>query len=354
MEKTPGSMVVTDTNPPRFAHTNLESNLALNAHLANTRTKSTNGKMSLRERISSNAQLPENYDHEKNNQATYLFFPIFGAFLLILLSTLSTPIIPGLSIAEINMGVLSGRVSIGAWGWCTKDILGYDDKCSANRAFASSMTPELTALPEPVNSLAGLSEAIRPSYLIANGVMHILACLVTWAALTWTLAAAGYWRGKVVHAHRSTRWAFTASGVSSFFILLAWTLDLGMFTRIAANAITVEGDQPSVKPGAAIIMNLFAFLLSLGGYITHLTWGRYQPRPAWTIKGHSDFNVDVDSGARQPPLSAALPPSDDLPPSWDSLNITDAREIVLDEKNKLQGLSHEDHLPSVEQRGFAV
>ncbi|WVF73041.1 hypothetical protein IAT40_007859 [Kwoniella sp. CBS 6097] len=353
MKKTLGSMVVIDTNPARFTHNNLESNLALNDDLAQANVQGRPGKISIHDRINKKYTPPENYDHEKKNQATYLFFPVFGAFFLVLLSTLSTPIITGLSIAEVHMGAEGGRVSVGAWGWCTKDVPGYDDKCSADRAFASSMTPELTALPEPVNSLAGLSEAIRPSYLIANGAMHIMACLVTWATLTWTLAAAGSWRGKEVHAHSWTRWAFIGSGFSALFILIAWSLDMGMFTRISENAITVDGSQPSVKPGAAIIMNLFAFLLTLGGYITHLTWGRFQPRPEWTIKGHSDYNVNPGTfGQPQPPMpeSAALPPSDDLPPSWDSLNIADAREIVLDEKNGTK----QEQIPSVEQRGFVV
>ncbi|OCF38166.1 hypothetical protein I316_00390 [Kwoniella heveanensis BCC8398] len=404
MKKTIGSMVVIDTSPARFTHSNLESNLSLNADLAQAQANGKGkGKPTLHDRLNKKYSPPENFDHDKYNQATYLFFPIFGAFLLILLSTLSTPIIEGLSIAEVNMGVVielllykhiysliyiahllsapllpiayalriswahaqdqdewalwSGHrsspkeaneadMNIGA----LRPAPSLSDKCSADRAFSASMTPELTALPEPVNSLAGLSEAIRPAYLIANGTMHILACLVTWATLTWTLAAAGSWRSNEVHAHKWTRRAFASSGVSALFILIAWSLDMGMFTRISDTAITVEGNKPRVKPGAAIIMNLFAFLLTLGSYITHLSWGRFQPRPAWTIKGAnaSDYNVNP---ANQPPMSAALPPSDDLPPTWDSLNIADARQVVLDEKTGV--LSNID-VPSVEQRGFVV
>ncbi|OCF44579.1 hypothetical protein I317_01466 [Kwoniella heveanensis CBS 569] len=365
MKKTIGSMVVIDTSPARFTHSNLESNLSLNADLAQAQANGKGkGKPTLHDRLNKKYSPPENFDHDKYNQATYLFFPIFGAFLLILLSTLSTPIIEGLSIAEVNMGVDQDEWAL--WGGhrsspkeakeadmnigALRPAPSLSDKCSADRAFSASMTPELTALPEPVNSLAGLSEAIRPAYLIANGTMHILACLVTWATLTWTLAAAGSWRSKEVHAHKWTRWAFAGSGVSALFILIAWSLDMGMFTRISDTAITVEGNKPRVKPGAAIIMNLFAFLLTLGSYITHLSWGRFQPRPAWTIKGAnaSDYNVNP---ANQPPMSAALPPSDDLPPTWDSLNIADARQVVLDEKTGV--LSNID-VPSVEQRGFVV
>lgn len=65
------------------------------------------------------------------NQATYLFFPVFIAFLLVLLSTLSDPIIPGMSVVDVHGHVKGhehdhdhGKVRFGTWGWCVHGMKG--------------------------------------------------------------------------------------------------------------------------------------------------------------------------------------------------------------------------------------
>ena len=55
------------------------------------------------------------------NQATWLFFPILAALILVLIAALSDPIFHGLSIVDVDMGK-NGRVQFGAWGWCGKNI----------------------------------------------------------------------------------------------------------------------------------------------------------------------------------------------------------------------------------------
>ncbi|WVQ84308.1 hypothetical protein IAT38_006460 [Cryptococcus sp. DSM 104549] len=294
------------------------------------------------------------------NQATYLFFPLFSSFLLILIATLSSPIIPGLPVAQIHAGS-NGTVNIGLWGWCAKNVPGVGGVCSNHRAFGSSMVGQLEQLPEPVKSLAGISDSLQTSYLVGAGVMHIFACLSTWLALTWTLAASGEWENKRLKAYDWTRWAFAGSGYSAMFILIAWALELGMFTRIKDEAINVDGSQPTVKPGTAIWLYLPALLLTTASFLTRLTWGKFKPRPLWTIPGAGgDFHSnpmppDLSStnstrghpesglGAGAGPGSAALQPSEEYPPTWESLDIRDAKEVVVDEKDTSLG-----------QPGFAV
>jgi hypothetical protein len=63
------------------------------------------------------------------NQATYLFFPNFASMILIIVSSLSTPVIKGLSLADIHLVSAGGRfdagtVRLGAWGWCLSGISG--------------------------------------------------------------------------------------------------------------------------------------------------------------------------------------------------------------------------------------
>ena len=50
------------------------------------------------------------------------------------------------------------------------------------------------------------------------------------------------------------------------------------------------------------------------------------------------------------PLSAALPPSEELPPTWESLAIN--TPTVSNEKQPLPDIPEET--PSIEERGFAV
>jgi hypothetical protein len=56
------------------------------------------------------------------NQATYLFFPNATSMLFIILTTLSTPIIKGMSVLNVKLvesaGMSSGNIKLGAWGWC--------------------------------------------------------------------------------------------------------------------------------------------------------------------------------------------------------------------------------------------
>jgi hypothetical protein len=56
------------------------------------------------------------------NQATYLFFPNATSMLFVILTTLSTPIIKGMSVLNVRLvggeGMSSGSIKLGAWGWC--------------------------------------------------------------------------------------------------------------------------------------------------------------------------------------------------------------------------------------------
>ena len=56
------------------------------------------------------------------NQATYLFFPNATSMLFIVLATISTPIIKGMSVLNVKLveseGMSSGHIKLGAWGWC--------------------------------------------------------------------------------------------------------------------------------------------------------------------------------------------------------------------------------------------
>ena len=56
------------------------------------------------------------------NQVTYLFFPNATSMLFIVLATISTPIIKGMSVLNVqlveNEGMSPGHIKLGAWGWC--------------------------------------------------------------------------------------------------------------------------------------------------------------------------------------------------------------------------------------------
>lgn len=54
------------------------------------------------------------------NQATYLCFPVFSAFFLNLMAMLSTPIIPGMTVANLAIPLdgQDGSMHLGNWGWC--------------------------------------------------------------------------------------------------------------------------------------------------------------------------------------------------------------------------------------------
>jgi hypothetical protein len=59
------------------------------------------------------------------NQATYLFFPVFTAFVLTLLSGLSSPIINGVYMVQIDTKV-NGTMDLGTWGFCIKGAPGIE------------------------------------------------------------------------------------------------------------------------------------------------------------------------------------------------------------------------------------
>jgi len=67
----------------------------------------------------------EPYTRWDGNQATYLFFPLFPSFLLVLLSGLSEPIINGLSVLNVRTEQ-NGTLSLGTWGWCVKGVPGVE------------------------------------------------------------------------------------------------------------------------------------------------------------------------------------------------------------------------------------
>ncbi|OCF61180.1 hypothetical protein L486_00825 [Kwoniella mangroviensis CBS 10435] len=279
MKKTLGPVVVIDTNPARFTHNNLPSSTNLNTD--GNATKEPKGGF-------------WSSEDDKNNQATYLIFPIFAAFVLILLSSLSTPIIDGLSIANVKVDG-GGTVKVGTWGWC---ISGFDG--IESMGYFEYFTG-------PLKSLKSISKNIDVDYLIGSGVMHILATLSVWLTLCWTLASSGSWRNKERHAYNWTKWAFNGAGFSTVFVLIAWSLDIGMLTRMQSVSSDVLVDDKynnslSVKPG------------------------------------HSDFH--------NPPDSAALPPNEDSPPTWESLN-TSNDQLDINEKSPIPE-------NSVDQRGFIV
>nr|XP_019010259.1 uncharacterized protein I206_04727 [Kwoniella pini CBS 10737]OCF49040.1 hypothetical protein I206_04727 [Kwoniella pini CBS 10737] len=302
MKKTIGSMVLIDTNPPRFNFKNINStNTDINQ--LNKDKKETNIK-------------PKLTDPDPGNQATLLFFPIFASFLLILLSNLSTPIMKGLNIMTFKFNYKGENINLnlGNWGWCLNGMKDFDNTCSNFRGFNLNFSSTFEQLPENLKGLKEISNIIKGDYLIANGVMHIFATLFVWLTLNWTLASSGSWNARETRAYNWTRWAFILSGYSSLFILIAWSFDIGMLTKIQSKKreIQIDGiNSISIIPGPAIYMNLFSFLLCLGSFIVRMTWSRYKPRPGWTLKGNSDFHIEV-----LPPQSAALSPNDDLPPTW--------------------------------------
>ena len=61
-------------------------------------------------------------------EATYLSMPTMVAFFLVVLSTLSSPIIKGMSLADIKpKGAAGGGVvQFGSWGWCVSGIKGLE------------------------------------------------------------------------------------------------------------------------------------------------------------------------------------------------------------------------------------
>lgn len=65
------------------------------------------------------------YREWDGNQATYLFFPIFTAFFLVLMSGLSEPIIDGLNMVKVDTRV-NGTLTFGTWGFCLKGSPGVE------------------------------------------------------------------------------------------------------------------------------------------------------------------------------------------------------------------------------------
>lgn len=65
------------------------------------------------------------------------------------------------------------------------------------------------------------------------------------------------------------------------------------------------------RDSAAIWMELSALMLCIVTFGLRVTWLKFKPRPEWTMKNHGDFHDQ-----HQPPISAALPPPDEMPPTW--------------------------------------
>ncbi|WWC91634.1 uncharacterized protein L201_006580 [Kwoniella dendrophila CBS 6074] len=329
MKKTLGGVVVYDTNPPRFTHNNLDSS-------------------SLSTENQNKHEIPTSWEQDKDNQATYLFFPVFGSFFLTLLSTLSSPFIKKLSVANISPHN-GGVIQVGLWGWCVRGINGLSDQCSDIRGFGSDLSSTFNNLPEQLQALNTINEKLKSDYIVATTVMHILAGLSVWSTLCWTLAASGSWRTREVWAYNWTRWAFIGVGYSSIMVLIAWSLDIGMLTRIQFANIKIDDVSVSVKPGAVIFLNMISFLLCFVTFGVRVFWSKYKPRPSWTIKGNSDFH---NNRYPHPPNSAALPPNEDSPPAWESLNVSDVNKVIVNSDEKLP--IDTDSKNSVDQRGFAV
>ncbi|KAK4687917.1 hypothetical protein P7C73_g2195, partial [Tremellales sp. Uapishka_1] len=290
------------------------------------------------------AQQP--YTRWDGNQATYLVFPVFAAFLLGILAILSTPIIPGVTIANIKTES-SGSISFGAWGWCASgypnltasidDIIAgantsspqpLESQCSSHRAFGGSMDAQIDQLPPALKDLMIITKEIPASYLIGSGIMHLLA-------------ASGSWQKKEVNAYGWTRWAFAGTLWSSLFILIAWALDIAEFTRIQKIDIS---PMPKVTPGATIWMMMGSFILCLATFIFRVSYLKFKPRPLWTIKGAGgDFN------SMPGPMSAALPPAEELPPTWESLNLNSstANGFPMDAKEKEEQEEERDLLIAI-------
>jgi hypothetical protein len=57
-----------------------------------------------------------------DNQSTYLFFPVFIAFVLSLISTLSAPIISGVGAVKLDF-IGNGTMTVGTWGWCAEALV---------------------------------------------------------------------------------------------------------------------------------------------------------------------------------------------------------------------------------------
>lgn len=76
---------------------------------------------------STTAKMPSwNWHKMPGSEAAYLTFPTIVAFLLVILTTLSTPVIKGMSLADIHSKgqYVNGLIRFGAWGWCAQGVEG--------------------------------------------------------------------------------------------------------------------------------------------------------------------------------------------------------------------------------------
>jgi hypothetical protein len=165
--------------------------------------------------LKQNTRKPSQHD-----QATYLLGNAFVAFVLLLIATLSTPIIPGLSIANIPLSTPNGNagnLQLGSWGWClsmnqsllltdygngtthnatafngtegfsgtnttVKDSLqGLEQlvnstvrHCSDQRTAGMSYEEAFSQLPIGLKSFRDLNGELPAAYLTANDVMNLL------------------------------------------------------------------------------------------------------------------------------------------------------------------------------------
>lgn len=79
-----------------------------------------------------------------DNQATYLFFPVFFCFILSLTSNLSAPVIRLGSVKLAFQG--NGTMVIGTWGWCADTVI--NATCTSSAAGCANALNEtcVTAL----------------------------------------------------------------------------------------------------------------------------------------------------------------------------------------------------------------
>ncbi|ORX40661.1 hypothetical protein BD324DRAFT_611711 [Kockovaella imperatae] len=254
------------------------------------------------------------------NQATALVFPALAALILVLISTLSIPMIHGLSIVDVDMG-MNGTVHFGGWGWCSEGVPGNKDMCSDLRGFASGMAHQLEQLPEPVKSLSELDSVVPKAYLTAQGVAEIFSVLFAWIAINCTLAASGFWQSKENIAWSWTSWSFAWTFWSGITGIISWGLALGQVTRFKAHAMRVDGTKAEVTPGPVIWMMLAAILLNFLSFAVRIAWGKDRARPLWTVKG--DKIEDPVGDATELP-------------TWDSLNIDpETKRSSIDKSMKM-------------------
>jgi hypothetical protein len=130
------------------------------------------------------------------NQATYLFFPNAASMLLVILSTVSTPIIKGMSTINVKLvespGMSAGAIKLGAWGWCLSGLNDFPyvpffspvsirtkltctrDQCSARREVGGTFEYLSQVLPNSLKPLQAIGGAVPKPYMAASDALDII------------------------------------------------------------------------------------------------------------------------------------------------------------------------------------